>query len=302
MQSITDDFYKRFTHDGGIAQELFIPASVRIFGSGRNSCPEVGLRLSFGATVAYRPRTDGRIVLSRTDSDTIQSVNIHNRQKYHCAAWAEEIFNAILSLPLQSSGIQMLLHTDVGLPEFAPRILCAVSAAAKPVNCNLSLQALLRSARFPAYYTASFFPERRVSIANIQTYDSLSYKLLIPGKKIIIIKTENHRKQHIFPDAFSSREAKRINNAAACLEDGFTDGFRQLMCQASRDMLRTHPNKKAEALFDIILDFSESVRILPDYSGAVVFIDDNAVDDFIRTAGDKYEKKAGIRPAFYISD
>lgn len=302
MQSITDDFYKRFTHDGGIAQELFLPACVRIFGGGKNFCPEVGLRLSFGAVAAYRPRTDGRLVLARTDSDTIQSTNLSNLRKYHCAAWAEEIIDAILRLPIQSSGVQMLLHTDVGLPEFSPRVLCAVSAVASLVNRNLSRQSLLRSAHSPTCYTAAFSQEHNVSIANPQTLDSLSYKLPMSGKKIIVIKIQNRQRNIKLSDAFSARETKRVNSAAACLTDGFTVGFGQLMRQASRDMLNMHSNKNEEILFDILLDFSDSVRILPDYSGAVAFAADSDVDTLVRLVGDRYEKKAGTRPAFFISD
>lgn len=302
MQDIITDFYKRFTHEDGIAEKLVCPASVLIFGSGKNSCPEVGLRLSFGAEAAFRSRRDGRIVLSRSDSDTLQSINTVNYPAPNIADWAAEIIDAIMKLPTRPKGVQMLLHTDVGLPELAPRVLCAVAAAARLANSDLPLQSILRSAKFPAYYTASLLENERITISNIQTLDFISYDLDLTGKKIIVIKIHTRRKRPEFHESYSEHEAERISKAANCLKDGYIDGLGQLMQDASRDMLKRHPDKKAEQLFDIILELTQSVRILPDYSGAVAFVNDNDVDNFIMLVGDKYEKKTGARPAFYISD
>ncbi|MEE0945036.1 MAG: hypothetical protein UIM24_06280 [Clostridia bacterium] len=302
MQDIITDFYKRFTHEDGIAEKYSCPASVCIFGSGKNSCPEVGLRLSFGAEAAFRTRSDGRLVLSRSDSDTITSINKINFPVPNIADWAAEIINAIMRLSSKPEGIQMLLHTDVGIPELAPRVLCAVAAAAKLADTEMPLQSILRSAKYPAYYTAALLSKGRVSVSNIQTLDYLAYNLDLKGKKIITTKINTRRKRPDFPEIYNEHEKERISKATACLEMGYTDQLGLLMQDASQDMLRRHPDKKAEQLLNIILDYSPSVRILPDYSGAVVFVNDNNVDSFIMLVGDKYEKKAGTRPAFYISD
>ena len=302
MQDIITDFYKRFSHEGGIAEQYSCPASVCIFGSGKNSCPEVGLRLSFGAKAAFRPRNDGRIVLARSDSDTAASINKVNFPVPNIADWAAEIIDSIMRLPSKTEGIQMLLHTDVGIPELAPRVLCAVAAAATIADSDIPLQSVLRSAKYPAYYTASLLTKGRISVSNIQTLDYLAYNLDLKGKKIIITKINTRRKRPDFPEIYNEHEKERVTKATACLECGYTDQLGLLMQDASQDMLKRHPDNKAEQLLDIILDYSPSVRILPDYSGAVAFVNNNDVDNFIMLVGDKYEKKAGTRPAFYISD
>ncbi len=302
MEDIITDFYKRFLHDGGKADMVSCPASVCLFGSGSSSCPEVGLKLSFGAEAAYRRRSDDRIVLSRTDSDTLQSVNIIDLYKFNGADWAREILSATEKLPIKPSGAEILLHTDVGAPELAPRLLCAIYAAATLFGNSVTTQAVLRAASYPAYYMASLLKEERVSVANTSTLDYLAYKLPIKEKKIIVVKIESQRKRPKFSSAFSERENDRIKKAALCLNDGYTDSVGQLMCEASRDMLKIHPDSKAELLFNNILDFTGAVRILPDYSGAVAFVADDSVDEFVKLVGDKHEKKTGTRPAFYISN
>lgn len=302
MQDIITDFYKRFTHDNKIAQKISCPASVCLFGTGKNNCPEVGLRLSFGAHAAFSARKDGRITLARSDSDTAQSINIVNYPVPNIADWAAEIINSIMRLPSRINGLEMLLHTDVGLPELAPGVLCATAVAAKLTNADIPIQSILRSAHFPAYYTASLLTGERVSVSNIQTLDYLAYNLNLKGKKIIVAKINTNRKRPEASDSFNESEKKRISRAVECLDGGYTDQLGLLMNDASNDMLKRYPDKKAQDLFDIILDFSKSVRILPDYSGAVVFVNDDDVDNFIMLVGDKYEKKTGTRPAFYISD
>ncbi|MBS7298596.1 MAG: hypothetical protein KIG65_05885 [Eubacteriales bacterium] len=302
MQDIISDFYKRFTHDGAIAEKVSCPASVCLFSGGRNFCPEVGLRLSFGAEAAYSKRKDGRIVLARSDSDTLQSTNVADYPKGSYADWAEEIISSILQLPIKQEGVQMLLHTDVGLPELAPRTLCAVFAAAKISGKAISAQSVLRCANYSAYCLASLIPQHRVCIVNSQTLDYAQYNLETGGRKIIVVKTNARRKNPNLSGRFSEREAERIGKAALCLADDYIKGLGELMCESSRDMLKTFSDNKMEQLFEIILEFSRSVRILPDYSGAVFFAENENVDNFIMLIGDKYEKKTGTRPAFYISD
>ncbi|MBQ7793160.1 MAG: hypothetical protein IJ366_01440, partial [Clostridia bacterium] len=227
MQDIKTDFYKRHGRDGGIADSFFCPASVCIF---RCETAEVGLSLSFGAHTAYRKRSDGRIILSRTDSNIKESVNQIDIDRFKGAAWAEEIINAVKKLPSTEYGAEILMHTDVGEPSLAPQLLCAVSAFSKLCENSISPQNLISLSGCTPYQLASL-TNSRIAAANTATLDYMTYNPTADGKKIIVIKTGKKHKPTKLPKSFYDRELSRINS----LSGSFTS-IGELMFEASRDM------------------------------------------------------------------
>lgn len=300
---IKDDFYKRFGRSGGIAESVSCPASVCLFGGTEfGAVPEMGLKLSFGCEAAYRSRSDDRIVLSRTDSDTRQSVNRIDMDDFRGTKWAREIMSALKKIPLKSGGAEILLHADTGMPALSPRLLCAVYAGAKLLCEELTPQAVVRASGYPPFYLTSLIPDSRIAIVNNTTLEYLCYPLKLPKRKIVVIKLLTRSRKIKTNQAYAERERNRINMASNYLVNGDVDGFGRIMYEAGRDMLGCVKSRNAEALLEFTADFSKTVRILPDLTGAVAVIPDDDVDEFVMIVGDRYEKKTGNRPAFYISD
>ena len=304
LQDLISDFYKRYTHDGGIAGSVKCPASVVLFGAAdaNGSLPTISLALSFGAETAFRVRGDGRLVLSRTDSDAQQSVNKIDVEKFSGADWADEIFKAFAKLPVALGGAELLMHTDVGLPEFSPRKLCAVQAAAKAFSRDEMPSAILRAADYPPYYLTSLIENARAAAINTTTLEYLPYSFKLAGKKIVIARIQSKRNIPKSTVLYREHERTRINRAAGALSDGDIDLLGIIMREASFDMLSAHKSSSVGALFEYASEFTHAVRVMVDFAGIIAFVADPEVDKFVAIVGDRYEKKTGIRPAFYISD
>ncbi len=290
---ILTDFYKRYGHGGGVASVERLGTPFCIF---KTKVAEVGLKTSFGASVAYRIRTDGRIVLSRTDTNLKESINISDIDRFHGEAWAEEIINLIKKLPPEGVGAELLLHQDIDDSLLAPKTLCAVSAYSKLLKNNVSPHTLLSVADKPPYFMASF-TEGQIAVVNTQTKSFMTYNLESDKEKVIVIKSGKHRKPLKLPSKYYEREYIRIKAISGSLLS-----IGSFMYEASRDMLSYLPTPELDTLFNEILEFSKKVRILPDLSGAVVLLDKEKIDELIELVGTGYEKKTGLAPAFYISD
>ena len=305
VHDLKTDFYKRYTHDGGMADTVFCPYSAVLFGGTGDPgvLPALCLRLSFGASAAFRRRNDDRLVFSLTDSDIRAEINKINIEKLRSPKWAKDMAASIARLPLKLGGIEMLIRSDVSEPELAPKKLCAVQAAANAFCAGFSPAVILRAAGESAHYLPSLLDKnQRAAIVNTATLDYLPINFSLPAQKIIIIRVLSKRSAPQFTNAYRERELERLNSAAEILKNGSADALAPIMRAASRDMLSVHKKTSAKLLFSLCTDFTDAVRIMPDYRGAAVFMPDAKIDEFTRLVSDRYEKKAGVRPAFYISD
>ena len=305
VQDLKTDFYKRYTHDGGIADTVFCPYSAVLFGGTGEpgTLPALCVRLSFGAGAAFRKRQDDRIVLSLTDSDIRAEINKINIEKLRSPAWARDMAASMARLPLKLGGVEMLIHSDVSEPELAPKKLCAVQAASKAFCAGFSPAVILRAAQESAHYLPSLLGEnQRAAIVNTATLDYIPIDFSLPNHKIIIVRVPSRRSTPKFTNAYRERELERLNNAADILNGSGAAALAPIMREASRDMLSVHKKTAARLLFSLCTEFTDAVRIMPDYRGAVIFMPDDKIDGFIQGLNDRYEKKAGVRPAFYISD
>ncbi len=305
MQDLKTDFYKRYSHDGGTADTVFCPYSAALFGGigEPGILPVLCVRLSFGAKAAFRQRDDDRIVMSLTDSDVRAEINKANIERLHSPVWAREIVNSLARLPAKLGGIELLIHSDVAAPELAPRKLCAVQAAAKSFGMGFSPAVILRAAQENAQYLPSLLAEsQRAAIVNTATLGYIGVDFFLPSHKMVIARLPIRRRTMKFTNTFKEHELERINIASEILKNGNAYSLAPVMSDASLDMLQMHKKSTAEQLFLLCREFTDAVRIMPDYRGAITFIPNNKVDEFVRTVNDRFEKKAGIRPAFYISD
>ncbi len=300
MQDIKTDFYKRFLNKTDTAYARTTPAAVCLFGGMKGCLYEAGLTLSFGSHAAFRKRNDGRIVLSRSDSDSAQSVNIAELDRFHGADWAREILTAAKRLPIDFGGFEMLIHSDCGLPSFSPHLLCSLCAIcdmyekAKPLD-------IISAAKAPPYCFPSL-AAAKAGIANTLTRETFTYNPIFDGEKSIAVITDKPRENKLLSRTFAAREDKRTIAAADCLAKGNIAGLATLMSESSEDLLVLWESSKHETLYRLSTDYTKAVKLLPDQSGAVCFVKDNLVDEFVKIIGDRHEKKTGSRPAFYISD
>lgn len=300
MQDIKTDFYKRFSNKCDTAYTRKAPAAVCLFGGMKGCLYEAGLSLSFGAEAAFRKRSDGRIVLSRSDSDSAQSVNIAELDVFHGADWAAEILTCMQRLPTIAGGFEMLLHSDCGLPSFSPELLCALGAICDMYGKANPAQ-IIDTARAKLYYLPSL-SGGKVGIINTVSRESFLYNLSLTDEKIVAVITDKPKENKTLSRTFAAREDKRTAAAAQCLAKGNLTGLATLMTESSDDLLALWESNKLETLFRLAKDYTKAVKLLPDQSGAVCFVKDNLVDEFVAIVGDRHEKKTGTRPAFYISD
>ncbi len=290
---IKSDFYKRHGREGGVAEVCFCPTSVCLF-----ACEtyQVGLRLSFGATAAYRGRSDGRIILSRTDTNVKESVNRLYIDRFMGEPWAEEIINAVKKSALDKNGVEVLFHSDVGEPSLDNRLLCGVAVFSKLSEEQLLPQMLIKLTDKEPYKTASL-TEGRIAIVNNATLSYMTYNPDFNGRKIIVIKTGKHRRVPKLSSSYFEREYARINSLSRSVS-----ALGELMTEASRDMLKEISAPELETLFNEVTGFADEVRIMPDLTGAVLVCEEKNVDELVMIVGSRYEKKTGLTPAFYISD
>lgn len=300
MQDIKNEFYKIFSNECDTAYSHKLSAAVRLFGGGNSSLYEVGLCLSFGSHSAYRKRADGRIVLARSDSDTVQSINISNINKFHGENWAYEILSAAQKLPITFGGFEMLIRCDCGLPDFSPKVLsglkgiCDMYGSVKPLE-------IINAASEKAYYLPSL-TAAKVGITNLLSGKISLYSPSFCGQKIIAVITDKPKNVALLSRAFSLREDKRTVAAAHYLSKGNVRALAPLMSESSNDLLALWSCSRAEMLYNFAKDYTDAVKLLANRSGAVCFVKSSLVDEFVKIVGDRYEKKTGTRPAFYISD
>lgn len=300
MQDIKTDFYKRFSNKTDTAYTRNTPAAVCLFGGVKGCLYEAGLALSFGSHAAFRKRNDGRVVLSRSDSDSAQSVNIAELDRFHGADWAAEILTSARRLPTDFGGFEMLIHSDCGLPSFSPHLLCSLSAICDMYSTAKPLD-ILSAAKARLYYLPSI-SGAKAGIVNALTRETFTYNPVFESEKIIAVITDKPKESNFLSRTFTAREDKRTIAAADCLAKGNTADLGTLMRESSDDLLALFNNAKLETLFRLANDYTKAVKLLPDQSGAVCFVKDSLVDEFVKIVGDRHEKKTGTFPAFYISD
>lgn len=300
MQDIKTDFYKRFSNKTDTAYTRKTPAAVCIFGGMKGCLYEAGLSLSFGSEVAFRKRTDGRIILARSDSDSAQSVNIAELEKFHGADWAQEIITSAKRLPFDFGGFEMLIHSDCGLPSFSPHLICALGAI-----CDMYGKArpddILTAANAKLYHYPTL-TDAKAGVANTATRESFLYKFSLSGEKIVAVITDKPKENKILSRTFSEREDRRTTLTAKCFARSNSAELATLMAESSEDLLALLNSRRLETLFRLAKDYTDAVKLLPDQSGAICFVKDSLVDEFVEIVGDRHEKKTGTRPAFYISD
>lgn len=300
MQDIKTDFYKRFFNKTDTAYTRTTPATVCLFGGVSGCLYEAGLCLSFGSHIAFRERTDGRIVLMRSDSDSAQSVNTAELEKFHGADWAQEIITSAKRLPFDFGGFEMLIHSDCGFPAFSPHLICSLSAICDMYSKTKPLD-IITAAKARPYYFPSL-ADAKAGIVNTLTRETFVYNPTFSDTKIVAVITEKPQDKKLQSKTFAAREDKRTVQAAEILSKGVVDSLAPLMAQSSDDLLALIDSPKHETLYRLAKDYTKAVKLLPDRSGAVCFMKNALVDEFVKIVGDRYEKKTGIHPAFYISD
>lgn len=300
MQDIKTDFYKRFYNKTDTAYTRTTPAAVCLFGGVSGCLYEAGLCLSFGSHAAFRKRRDGRIVLMRSDSDSAQSVNTAELEKFHGADWAQEIITSAKRLPIDFGGFEMLIHSDCGLPAFSPHLLCSLGAVSDMYGTTKPLD-IIATAKARLYYFPSL-SGAKAGIVNTLTRETFVYNPTFSDTKIVAVITEKPQDNKLQSKTFVAREDKRTVQAAEILSKGTTDNLAPLMTESSDDLLVLMDSPKHETLYRLTKDYTKAVKLLPDRSGAVCFVKSELVDEFVKIIGDRYEKKTGTHPAFYISD
>lgn len=300
MQDIKTDFYKRFSSKTDTAYTRKTPAAVCLFGGVKGCLYEAGLSLSFGSHAAFRKRADGRIILARSDSDSAQSVNTAELEKFHGAGWAEEILTAIKKLPISVGGFEMLIHSDCGLPAFSPHLMCVLGAICDMYGKVTPFDIISAAKEKPC--TLPSISGAKAGVINVVTHESFLYKFSLSGEKIVAVIADKPKETTALSKTFAEREDRRTALAARCFARSNSDGLATLMTESSEDLLTLRNSSKSETLFRLAKDYTNAVKLLPDQSGAVCFVKDSLVDEFVKIVGDRYEKKTGTRPAFYISD
>ncbi len=288
---ILNDFYKRYGRENGIAEVDFSPASLCLYDGNRY---KVGLSLSFGTTIAFRKRKDGRIVMSKTNSNLKEGINICDIERFNGEAWARRIISVIKKIPPNGEGIEMLFQNDAGNRSFDCLKLCVSKAYSKLTKTELSPMQLLKIADMPSHYISSI-TESRLCIFDkaIEAYKTFNPN--IENKNIIIITSGRKRKQVKLPSDFYNRADERINELSG-------ENFDKIIGTLSKNMLSYIKYPEIKVLFNEICGFCDNVLILPDLSGVAVVIPTEGIDEFLSVILARYEKKTGLTPAFYISD
>ena len=296
---LKNDFIKRFEGDISSVSEVFVPACVTIFGIPNYLTPFLSISLSFGAKAVYRKRCDSRIVLSTTDSTTIDSANLFDKA---FTGGNRNLFYKISSISQNNSGIEVLTHTDVGLPDFSNGELCTLLACAKAGSCTLSPFEFLTRIGYEPKALLSLFPQNRAAFVNPSSHSYELFDFDLTAKRFVIAK--------IIPPHFTAKfskeqiqaESLRVKSAALCILEKDYSELAALMATASKERFAHCRSDSLKLLYDVATLYSDSAIVLPDYSGIFAVLDDAIIDEAVLMIGDKYEKKTGARPAFYISD
>lgn len=300
MQELISDFYKRFSQNGNRAEYTLCPACIILFGT--KDMPHLSFKLTFGAHAAFRSRSDGRIVLSRTDNDTAESINKINIENYCGAKWAEDIFKCISHMPQELGGAEILLHTDTGLPNFSPRTLCAAKAMSILFAPNQDPKRLIFAADAPVYMLPSLIDgKKRFFAIDPFSQNYTDYEFPLWGYKAIIAKIKP-KPAKAFSRSFLERERKRLTLATSALLCRDFSSLSNLMQESSKDMLSENGFENINSLFGFAEEFTNAVRVLHDFSGIIALVQSEQADEFTMLLGDRQEKKSGMRPDFYISN
>ncbi len=290
---ILSDFYKRFGYENGACKTENIGASLCLF---KSNMSEIGLRLSFGTIAAYRKRLDGRIIISRTDTNLNDSINISDIDLFHGSPYAEKIISIIKKLPPEGVGIEMLLHNETSGKTLSPMTLCAIKSYIGLLKSDVTPLSIISLTDNLPYHIASL-TNSRIAVVNSQTKAFMTYNPEWEGSKVLVIKSGKLRKQQKLSQKYYEREYVRINAVSSSI-----NSIGEFMYEASRDMLSYIVAPELEVLFKECCEFTKGVRILADLSGAVMLLETDKIDEAVMLIRSRYEKKTGLPPAFYISD
>lgn len=299
MQDLKSDFYKRYSHTGGCCDEIFIPSSVTLLGTDNESSalPILSLALGFGAHAAYRKRSDDRLIWSDSNSDIL-----HSKSKSEIDSEDSDIFKILTSLPVSISGFEMLLQSDTDDDYLSSEKLCAASAAADMSGYKYSPAVIVHAAQANARGIVSLNESSRMAVINTATLDYIPLDACLEKYKIVIARINTRRRDVKTGNSFRERELERVNSAIEQINKGSFDGVFRLLLESSRDMLNSVRSHPAGLLFEICAELCFGVRLMNDMRGTIAFVPAEKVDEYTRLADNLYEKKAGTRPAFYISD
>lgn len=301
LQDVISEFYKSFPPDGNRPDSVFCPIPLMLFGTtdSKISAGCTVLSLSFGTHGAFRPRKDGRIVVAFADSDTVLSANVSTIEKTYTPKASDGILTAMGSLPGVLCGAEIFLSSEVGKKGFTAEKLCALLCEAQASELAVSPRSLLRSSGEMPEFLSSLVPEKAIYI-NPSTLEYSPVDCSLNGFKLVVATVSDKKKARL-PIAFCEREYKRSQAAAYALLYSDMQTLGELMKESGADRLAARRSPAEALLYEISSDIADTT-VLPDFSGTASLVPDAVLDDFIPVCAERYEKKTGTRPAFYISD
>lgn len=301
LQDISSEFYKRFPPDGNRPDSVFCPLPLMLFGTSDNTVSAgcTVLSLSFGTHGVFRPRKDGRIIIAFADSDTVLSANASTIEQRYTVKASDGIFTVMGTLPCPLCGAEIFLSSDIDRKSSTAERLCTLLCEASVSGLSVSPRVLLRSSCGQPEFLSSLIPEKAIYI-NPSTLEYSPVDCSLNGFKLVVA-TVSKQKKTKSSAAFCKREYERSRAAANALICSDMQALGELMKESGADRLALRRAPAEALIYEIASDIADTT-VLPDFSGTASLVPDAVLDDFILVCGERYEKKTGTRPAFYISD
>lgn len=288
MKELTDDFLKRYGGDESGAKYISYGFPLVLFGC-RNIC---AVRLSMGARVCYRKRSDDRVIIQNTASDRKISFNLNQLDNITLPQKASDIIKAAAASGGGVTGCEMLIHTDVEEELFPlEMILGAAAVMEKPESVSpISLaRACFDSSKMRTAAVSAVVGSAAVS-------EDLVYRELpvtFDGFKVVMTLMKKGRLSK--NEEWQLSEEKRFQKAEKAMQDGDTEAIFSLMNSTDAD-------GRVGDLLEIARLRCEASRPLIRNCGIVSIVKNSMVDEFVETVNDLFERKCGIMPDFYICD
>lgn len=328
FKNLQDDFFIRY-NTNSTPYCLFSGTPLYILGD--LSFPDFGHSLITAISTGTALLTDfegSDFSIQQTDDNTIFSCSKNNLDLYKEKNYATKIFQAIDCLnsysPNPPKCARLLYHHNTKIKSFhnylAPLIslymLIYKESSPERILTALSPLKLLRKEYLSLLATLTL-NKGHIKLSNNLSLSEKDYLFPIDGNKIIIIKTDAKPKK-IFTD-FSptadpeslTKEQQKILSFFIKEEDlilkypgisNFSE-FYNLINESSEDLRSIIDSTELSILLEITEKTSAlASRAILNSSSIYSIVPDCDIDDFIKYTEKEYEKKAGYKPTFYITD
>lgn len=286
LKKIKEDFEKRYEC---YPKNLFFCGKPIVFF--KKNGLVLGTSLSVGGYIATAKREDGRIQLSRRDSNSLFRVNIEEIGIYR----GERICDLLIKLEeygAKPQGADILIYenTDFKLPAEL-LLLCAQKGLCK--NPILPREAVRYFDNYEENSVAVLSKSNHIIAfcgQNIEylPFHNQKYKIVISA-----VRDRTVIREYASSLAEDAKEALVVQDM---------ERFGHILDKSNRILLDKYPGSKSRRLFDIATSLGDSLGNGAFLEGGIFsVVENNRVDTFIHNLGGAYEKRVGGRPAFYIT-